>query len=361
MLYRWTPREIKMRRIIAVGLLLAAAPCRAQGGGQDSVYDPRRLSDVPAVVAVPPFQYPASLGSRSPHGRAVVRVVVDTFGRVEPGSITVIETPDSALAPAVLDFAAHVLFRPGRVRGHRVRVVVDLPIVVEPPSVPMPPPASLDEVQVKPELRSVERPRYPPEQARSGLEGVVEVEGVLDTLGRLEDSTLRVRASPGPEFSAEALRSLRTARYRPARLNGRAVRVLIRQPVNFEIPEGRCRHRNPVPQPLPQIADLGPLPDGVRVVSTVDTQPVMVSHPGVRYPLREGERGEEATVLVAVIVDTAGRAEASFVHALGDADSAFAREAVRVVRAARFSPGWWGGARVPTVMVVPVTFAIHCR
>lgn len=347
-----------MRRMIAVGLLFAAAPCRAQG--PDSVYEARRLSDLPVVIALPPFHYPAGLGPHPPHGHAVVRVVVDTFGRVEPASVIVIQTPDSVLDGSVREFATHVLFRPGRARGHRVRVLVDLPIEVESPSGPSAP-VSLDAVQEKPELRSVDRPRYPPQQVRSGLEGVVEVEGVLDTTGRFEDSTLRVRASPGPEFSAEALRALRTARYRPARLNGRAVRVYIRQPINFALPAGQCRRRNPTPQPLPQLADFGPLPEGVRLVSAVDTQPVMVSHPGVRYPLRKAEGGEEATVLVAVIVDTSGAAEESSVHAVGTPDSAFAREAVRVVRAARFSPGFLGGARVPTAMVVPVDFSIHCR
>jgi TonB family protein len=348
-----------MRRVILMGLLFAASPCRAQGGGRDSVYEATRLSDLPVVIALPPFRYPADLGPHHPRGRAVVRVVVDTFGRVEPGSIIIIQTPDSELDGSVRDFAAHVLFRPGKARGRAVRVLVDLPIVVEAPIAEVP--HTMEEVQVKPELRSVDRPRYPPHEVRTGLEGVVEVEGVLDTLGRLEDSTLRVLTSPGPAFSAEALRSLRTARYRPARLNDRPVRVLIRQPINFTLPEGQCRHRNPVPQPLPQIADLGPLPDGVRLVSAVDSQPVMLSHSGVRYPMRQAEGGVEATVLVAVIVDTAGAAEASSVRALGSADSAFTREAERVVRSARFSPGRLGGARVRTAMVVPVTFEIHCR
>lgn len=76
---------------------------------------------------------------------------------------------------------------------------------------------------------------YPEVLRQAGIEGRVTVEAVLDTLGRAEPSSLHVTASPNPLFDREALAVVLGSRYRPGRVDGRAVRVRIQVPVAFAI------------------------------------------------------------------------------------------------------------------------------
>jgi TonB family protein len=63
--------------------------------------------------------------------------------------------------------------------------------------------------------------------------GTVLVEATLDTTGRVLPATVRIVQSPNPMFDAEAKRVVVAALYRPARIQGRAARATIRQPITF--------------------------------------------------------------------------------------------------------------------------------
>jgi len=63
----------------------------------------------------------------------------------------------------------------------------------------------------------------------------VQVSFVIDTLGRVEPGTLRVLRSPHAMFEAPAREAVLGCRFRPGRLQGRAVRVPVQLPVVFVI------------------------------------------------------------------------------------------------------------------------------
>lgn len=126
--------------------------------------------------------------------------------------------------------------------------VPDLPIGIEPrltapggsvatPFDPFHPgggePWSTDLVQELPVLLAATPPVYPPLLRAAGVQGRVELQVVVDTLGRVERGTVRIVHSDHPAFEAPAIESLRGARFRPARVLGRAVRVLVQIPVAF--------------------------------------------------------------------------------------------------------------------------------
>ena len=94
-------------------------------------------------------------------------------------------------------------------------------------------PLSPDLVQELPVLLAATPPAYPPLLRTAGVQGRVELQIVVDTLGRVERETVRVVHSDHPGFEAPAIESLRGARFRPARVFGRAVRVLVQIPVTF--------------------------------------------------------------------------------------------------------------------------------
>jgi TonB family protein len=90
-------------------------------------------------------------------------------------------------------------------------------------------------VQDSPELLSAPTPAYPPLLRAAGVQGQVIVTAVVDTLGQAENGSVRIVRSDNPGFDAAALATVRAARFRPARIYGRAVRVLVQVPVVFRL------------------------------------------------------------------------------------------------------------------------------
>jgi protein TonB len=90
-------------------------------------------------------------------------------------------------------------------------------------------------VQERPELLATPQPVYPARLREAGVEGSVVVQVVVDTMGRAEPASVRVLQHSESGFDAAALEAIRGARFRPARVWGRAVRVLVQVPVAFRI------------------------------------------------------------------------------------------------------------------------------
>jgi protein TonB len=76
-------------------------------------------------------------------------------------------------------------------------------------------------------------PAYPEALRRAGIEGHVLLQGVLDTAGRMEPHSVKILESSSPGFTLATRRWALAARFRPARLQGRAVRVLVNLPIDF--------------------------------------------------------------------------------------------------------------------------------
>ncbi len=64
---------------------------------------------------------------------------------------------------------------------------------------------------------------------------MVLVEFVVDTLGRVEPTSVRVVESDHPYFSDAVLRALPVYRFLPAEVQGRRVRQLVRLPFRFAV------------------------------------------------------------------------------------------------------------------------------
>ncbi|HEY3278906.1 MAG TPA: energy transducer TonB [Gemmatimonadales bacterium] len=75
--------------------------------------------------------------------------------------------------------------------------------------------------------------RYPPEMQALRIGGTVMVEATLETTGHVVPASVQIVQSPNPAFDAEARRVVIATVYRPARLRGRPVAILIRQPITF--------------------------------------------------------------------------------------------------------------------------------
>jgi TonB family protein len=94
---------------------------------------------------------------------------------------------------------------------------------------------SVDVVQEKPERLAGPQPVYPPLLQQAQIEGTVMVEAIIDTLGHVEPNSLKVVQTANPGFNESAKQSVGHSLFRPARVYGKAVRVLIHIPIQYSI------------------------------------------------------------------------------------------------------------------------------
>ena len=94
---------------------------------------------------------------------------------------------------------------------------------------------SVDVVQEKPERLAGPAPVYPPLLQQAGIEGTVMIQAIIDTMGRVEATSLKVVQTANPGFNESAKQMVLKSLFRPARVYGKAVRVLIAIPVTYTI------------------------------------------------------------------------------------------------------------------------------
>lgn len=202
------------------------------------VYGPSEVDEVAEIVLTPPLHYP-ELGS---DGVVVVRVVIDSAGNPEPGTLQVIAGSDSVLVTAARTLVLKTLFRPARVRGRVVQTQIDVPVEF---SVAASPPVTLhvlgdvyaiEDLEERPHLNSGPPLRYPAALLLSHVSGRVVVEAVIDTTGRVQEGGVRVVESSDVRFNQAAKDYVQAARFTPGRVAGRAVRVRLEIPVEFKLP-----------------------------------------------------------------------------------------------------------------------------
>ncbi len=92
--------------------------------------------------------------------------------------------------------------------------------------------AAVDE---RPERLSGPYPRYPEMLRQAGIEGFVLLEFVIDTSGHVEDGSLKVLQSTNRAFEGPAKIVITRSLYRPGRVRGQPVRVLVSQRIGFTI------------------------------------------------------------------------------------------------------------------------------
>jgi len=85
------------------------------------------VDEPPVLLAGPPLGYPDVLRRTGTTGTVTVQLVIDTLGRAEPGSL-VLQSSHPGFEAAARAYVLGALFRPGRMRGRAVRVLVRLPI-----------------------------------------------------------------------------------------------------------------------------------------------------------------------------------------------------------------------------------------
>lgn len=91
----------------------------------------------------------------------------------------------------------------------------------------------LSDVDQKPEVRTSQQPRYPPDLQRAGINGQVVIEFVCDENGNVRNPFVYSTTNPG--FNDSALKAIRNWKFSPAVKDGQKVKSRVRLPLNFTI------------------------------------------------------------------------------------------------------------------------------
>jgi periplasmic protein TonB len=123
--------------LLPIDTALASCLIRCQAGSAGDSIDAPGRGGMPAtratvdraavIVSTPRPRYPEQLRAAGVTGRVLVRLVVDTLGRVEPASVVLRESSHDLFARAVLVTLSGLRFIPAESGGRRVRMLVDLP------------------------------------------------------------------------------------------------------------------------------------------------------------------------------------------------------------------------------------------
>ncbi len=89
--------------------------------GLESVHLSGEVDDPITITRQGVLRYPPALEAAGIPGRVTIEFVVDTLGIVEPGSLEIIETTHAAFVEAARTAILDTRFKPGTVRGRRVR------------------------------------------------------------------------------------------------------------------------------------------------------------------------------------------------------------------------------------------------
>ncbi len=230
-----------MSPLLPLSGLLVSIARGPQAPDTQHVYSEDQLTVMPVALRQPPATYPENVKRRSGANTVRMRVVIDRKGHPDSGSVQVVSTPDSALDARARAVVLGSVFAPGRTEHGAVRAAIVLEVAFDSSdSAPAPPPiySEDDLFTEKPAVIFGPPIEYPEDLRRNRIQGRVLAQAILDTLGRVEQGSVQFATTPDPGFLLPVSQYLASARFRPARRNGRRVRSVVRIPVDFRLREG---------------------------------------------------------------------------------------------------------------------------
>ncbi len=307
-------------------------------GRRHGFYVSRDVDESPRRLSGPPVDYPRTLLRQHVQGFVQIAAIIDTTGHAEPASLEVLSTPDSGLIEPVKQMMLASQFSPGRLKRAAVRVMVQMAVDVRPPR--------LSATQ----LISSARSQLGANRSDSAL---VQLDLALDTALTHPTEGERVYAllvrgvaasRTGRDSAGRADLAAGLALYQTLTARGVDLAPFLRRLAD-SVRLGRRGAKPPGAAMSPPIA-----------VGAVDEQPVLFSHPPIRYPPEMQSLRVDGTVLVEAALDVTGHVEPGSAKIVQSPNHAFDEEALRVVRGSMYRPARSKGRAVRAVIRQVITF-----
>lgn len=140
-----------------------------------------------------------------------------------------VELPLGDRGPAIMGLLREALPQAGQLAGIPAAITTD---ALAAPCRSGTPSRDWMEVEVLPEALQKVPPKYPDAAREAGVQGVVQVQTLIDESGRVTE-TVVVHSVPG--LDEPAVRAVEQWRFRPATADGRPVKVWVTIPVAFRL------------------------------------------------------------------------------------------------------------------------------
>lgn len=182
---------------------------------------------------------------------------------------------------------------------------------------------------------------YPEKARQNGVEGRVFVKFIVNKDGNVENA--EVVRGIGNGADKEALRVVREAKFKPGFQDGQPVRVQYALPISFRLSSAT--------------SDV----NSDQVFKIADEMPELIGgfeelRENIRYPEGARQAGVEGRVYLTFIVNKQGDVEdAKVVRGLGAGTD---EEALRVIRQAKFEPGYQNGEPVRVQYSIGIAFVL---
>ena len=221
---------------------------------------PRGRAVLPVLLAIAwpaqqgnPFpRYPEPLRIAEVEGTVTIQFTADANGVPDSTTFKILSSTQDAFTAAVLAILPHWRVTPGATMERRfVFLMQDRLATLQPDptgrstyiSAPRPPASAKNvyfEFQVERRAAVVDggiRPAYPDSLRGTNAEGEVVAQFVVDTAGNPVMSTFKILNGARPLFIESVRTAVRTMKFRPAEVNGRAVSQLVQMPFRFTPPK----------------------------------------------------------------------------------------------------------------------------
>jgi len=241
--------------VIAAVLCLVSSPiaASAQQTGETRVYKPGDGVSAPILVKEVKPQYTAEAKKAKIQGTVTLECVVQPDGTV--GEVRVTKALDPGLDQEAIKAVKQWRFKPGTKDGKPVPVLVTLELTftlrdkLAQPLFPVRPLAPVDAgskgqpeaarayrpgngVSVPVLIKEV-KPKYTPEAKKAKIQGVVTLDGVVNTDGTIGD--VEVTTSLDAGLDQEAIKAAKQWRFEPGTKDGKPVPVLITLELTFTL------------------------------------------------------------------------------------------------------------------------------
>lgn len=323
-----------MKYAIALALLVFGVPALRAQDSVGIVYLPGQVDQMPRRLSGPGFDYPPGALKGGDGERVLIEAVWDTGGHIEPPTLTIVQTPDSATNASVRATLLATVYAPAMRKGRPVRFMGQLWLVLH--------------AQAINATALISRARQMPR-------------GQLDSAMALLDQALDASAHPSDGERTYAFLERGVVETRLGRADSAA------PDLKRGLDLWRLEHARGV-ELAPFLNDLA---DSIRlsargaratavgsqlvVLGNADVAPALLSRPPVVYPAEARALGVSGTVVVEVEVDSAGRV-AGTPKVVESPNPILDSAAVRIVRASRYRPGRLRGRPVPVRIRQPITF-----
>ena len=241
--------------VIAAVLCLVSSPIAASAkqAGETRVYKPGDGVSAPILVKEVKPQYTADAMRAKAQGAVTLECVVQPDGAV--GEVRVTKALDPGLDQEAIRAVKQWRFKPGTKDGKPVPVLVTLELTFtlrDNPAQPLFPvrPLAPGDAGSKgqpeaarayrpgygvsvPVLIKEVKPKYTPEAKKAKIQGVVTLEGVVNTDGTIGD--VEVTTSLDAGLDQEAIKAVKQWRFEPGTKDGKPVPVLITLEMTFTL------------------------------------------------------------------------------------------------------------------------------